>query len=148
MVERSALTAEERERWVRKNRYYYDTIAAFLGRTISPGSRVLQLGSDLGQLLGRLRHAERVVGVEAATDRVALARTRQPHVTFVAADPEKFVTDERFDWIVIADAIGGFTDVQVVLEHARAMLAPDGRLLVSYYNWLWQPILGAAELAG
>ena len=146
--DQAVASAAERDRWIRKNRYYYDAIAAFVGRTIPPRSRVLQLGCDLGQLLGRLDRPARVLGVDGGADRIALAQAQHPHIGFVAADPEEFVSDERFDWIVVADAVGGFTDVQLVLEHARRMLAPDGRLLVSYYNWLWEPILGAAEIFG
>ncbi len=139
---------EERARWVRRNAYYHQAVASHVRRLVPPGSRVLQLGSDIGQVLGSLDRPSRALGIEPNPDYVAAARARYPTVEFRVGELDAFETDERFDHVVISDALGQMDDVQQVLEQAHHALAPEGRLILTSYNYVWEPFLKIAEAIG
>ncbi len=50
-----------------------------------------------------------------------------------------------FDYIVIADTIGMFEDIDGTLRLVHQLCAPSTRIVISYYSHLWEPILKAAE---
>jgi len=50
-----------------------------------------------------------------------------------------------FDAIVLSDSIGLLDDIQIALERLRPLLAPRGRMIVTYYNFVWEPVLKLAE---
>lgn len=141
--------AAERERWVRRNAYYHASVAAFVRRVIPPGARVLQVGSDLGQVLGAIDRPARALGVDPNPDYVAAAAARWPGVEFRVGDPHLVACgDEAFDYVVLTDVLGSIQDVQQVLDNAYACLAPGGRVLITYYNYVWEPLLKLAEWLG
>ena len=51
-----------------------------------------------------------------------------------------------FDYIVIADTIGMFEDIDGTLRLVHHLCAPSTRIIISYYSHLWEPILKLAEL--
>ena len=54
-----------------------------------------------------------------------------------------------FDAIVLSDAVGHLDDIERALRAARARSSrPRGRLIVTYYNFLWEPALKLAERVG
>ncbi len=44
--------------------------------------------------------------------------------------------------------MGHLDDIQRGLERLGPLLAPGGRLIVTYYNFLWEPVLKLAERLG
>ena len=63
------------------------------------------------------------------------------------ADPEQFVADEKFDYIVVAN-IGDTVDVQRALQNLQAGCERGTRVLIYTYNHLWEPIVGLAAWLG
>lgn len=53
---------------------------------------------------------------------------------------------QKFDNIVISDTLGFTEDVQTFLSKAHDQLKDDGRLLITQYNALWEPVLRLASL--
>jgi hypothetical protein len=53
-----------------------------------------------------------------------------------------------FDAIILSDAIGMLDDIELALRRLRSVLAPGGRIVVTYYNFVWEPILKLAEKLG
>ena len=49
------------------------------------------------------------------------------------------------DYIVLENIIGDLNDVQNYLSELKKNLNQDGRLLITYYNHLWEPILKLAS---
>jgi hypothetical protein len=49
---------------------------------------------------------------------------------------------------MLPNTLNTLQDVQGVLERLVAFCHPRTRLLVSFHNWLWQPLLKAAEALG
>jgi hypothetical protein len=80
---------------------------------------------------------------------IELLRARHPSLDLRVADVERdALPDGPFDAVVLSDAIGMLDDIQRALERLRPLLAPSGRLYVTYYNFLWEPALKLAERLG
>jgi hypothetical protein len=80
---------------------------------------------------------------------IAHAKQRHPQLDLRVLDVEH---DELppgpFDTIILSDVVGLLDDIQTTLERLRLLLAPQGRLVVTYYNFVWEPMLKAAERVG
>jgi SAM-dependent methyltransferase len=140
--------AEDRARFIEKNAYYAREVERLVKSLVASGSRVLEVGCGLGDLIASL-DACHAVGIDVSPRMVELARARHPgldvRVCDVEADP---LPRGPFDYIVLSDVVGHLEDVQQALEALRPLLAHDGRLVVTYYNFLWEPVLKLAERMG
>ena len=52
-----------------------------------------------------------------------------------------------FDYIVIADTIGMFEDIDDTFRLMHQLCAPSTRIIISYYSHLWEPVLKLGEIA-
>jgi SAM-dependent methyltransferase len=109
--------------------------------------RVLELGCGLGDLLAAVRPAHGV-GVDFSPEVVALAIERHPNLEFLTADAADFRLEGAFDYILLSDLVNDVPDVQAVLERALTVAHARTRLVVSFFNNVWRPILGLAEKVG
>ncbi len=123
----------------------------FMRFLIPPGKRVLELGCGSGDLLAALEPSYGV-GVDFSPSAIARAKARHPALSFVfgdAEDPATLATIEGpFDYIVIADTIGMFEDIDGTLRQIHELCIPSTRIVVSYYSHLWKPPLRLAEALG
>jgi SAM-dependent methyltransferase len=147
-----SLQPEALQRFHRRNRTYYDDLDRLHQLLVAPGLRVLEIGCGLGDLLAATapRHG---VGIERDPAIAAAARQEHPHLRIVCADaatisPEAIGEDEPFDVILLANTLNTLTDVQGVIERLAPFCHERTRLVVSFHNWLWQPLLKAAEVVG
>ena len=53
----------------------------------------------------------------------------------------KYAAAEKFDYILLADLVNDLPDVQAVFERLQAVAHPRTRLVVSFFNNLWRPVL-------
>ncbi len=137
-----------RERKAGLRRYYLAQLRRLIGSFVMPDARVLEVGCGFGDLLASLPGSRRV-GVDVSARMVDIARSRHPELDLHVADVEH---DELpagpYDVIVLSDVVGHLDDILVALERLVPLLAPGGRVVVTYYNFAWEPILRAAETAG
>ncbi len=147
-VARYDVIAEWRERRASLREYYGETVGRLVASLVTPGSRVLEVGCGLGDLVAGL-DASRKVGVDISPRMIEIAKRRHPDVELVVADVEE---DELppgpYDAIVLSEVIGHLDDIERALDRLRPLLSPTGRLIVTYYNFLWEPILKTAETLG
>ncbi len=141
-----ARLAPGRESWVKRNGYYYKSIARLFQFLIEPGKRVLSVRSDLGQFLSAVK-PRRGVGVELTPELAAEARSANPAWNYVVSDPEQYVPDEKFDYIMVAN-IGDTVDVQRAFQNLHPGCERATRLLVYTYNQLWEPLVGLMAWLG
>jgi SAM-dependent methyltransferase len=139
---------DELDRPGKYNAAYREDDRKFMGFLIPPGKRVLELGCGRGQLLAALAPAYGV-GVDFSAKAVAKAKALHPDLNFVLGDAEDPATlagiEGPFDYIVIADTIGMFEDIDGTLSRVHHLCAPSTRIIISYYSHLWEPILKLAE---
>jgi SAM-dependent methyltransferase len=115
---------------------------------VLPGSRVLEVGCGLGDLLAGLSASE-AIGIDISPRMIEIARDRHPGLDLRVADVERGeLPAGPFDAIVLSDVIGHLDDIQRALERLRPLLAPGGRMIVTYYNFVWEPVLKVAEQVG
>jgi SAM-dependent methyltransferase len=139
--------APVREDWIRRNWYYHEQLARTLGFFIAPGSSVLQIGSGSGCLLNALK-PKRGVGLDFSSGMVDVARRTYPHLEFEVDNVENLQTREKFDYVVLSDVIGFLSDVQKSLANLRQVCHQSTRVLVTHFNFLWEPALDFAERFG
>ncbi len=112
---------------------------------VSPGQRVLEIGSGLGDLLAALQPA-RGVGVDFSAEMVNRAAARHPNIKFIHADAHDLTfLKETFDAIILSDLVNDAWDVQRVLEQIRPLCTPGTRLILNFHSRLWQVTLSAAQ---
>ncbi len=139
--------AGTRLKWRRRNRYYHESLEEFIGFLVPCGSSVLHIGADSASLLGRLapRHG---VGIHTSV-RVLEEIQKQkipPNVSFERS--EIFELKELFEYAIISDMLGYVDDIEMVLREAAARISWRGRIVVTQYSALWEPILLLASAVG
>lgn len=136
--------APTRARWVARNAYYHRELARTFAFIIPPGSRVLEVGCGTGQLLNALQPS-RGVGLDFSPGMIREAQARHPHLKFAVDDIENLQCDEKFDYVVVSDLIGFLHDVQRSFENLQRVCTPRTRVVISFYNYLWEPVLRWGE---
>ncbi len=138
--------AQKRDYWKEKNGYYHRLLASLIRFIIPKGSSVLEIGCGTGALLHSCA-PKRGVGVDFSQEMVKLARRNFPELEFRVRFAENLNLDEKFDYVVISDTVGNFLDVQRVFEEIHSVCTPRTRIVITYYNFLWEWLLrGAAKL--
>ena len=145
--ERFDRLAADREYWQRKGSYYYEDQQRYMRFLIPEGLRVLEVGCGLGDLLAAVKPS-RGVGVDLSGSMVKEASRRHPSLEFRVADCESLDLDETFDIIILADVMGHLLDVEAALRRLRACCTPKTRIVIAYYNFLWEPLLRLTEWLG
>jgi SAM-dependent methyltransferase len=147
----SERVAQDRDRWVSRNAYYYAEDSRMMRFLIPEGRSVLEIGCGTGRLLAALKPA-RGVGIDFSPSMIEIARQAHPDLRFIIGDAESSdilaEADGPFDFIVLSDTFGLLDDCQVFLSRLRALTTPATRLIIAHHNHLWEPLLRTAELLG
>lgn len=142
------LTGPERERWIRRNRYYYRCLLNFLRYNVPENRSVLELGCGTGYVLDQLRPAHGV-GIDQSSALIDYGRQQYPRLDLRVMDAACLdLGGQTFDFVLISDTIGHFDDVQQVFSRLHAVCRPDTRIIITHRNQLWNPVLNLAEALG
>jgi SAM-dependent methyltransferase len=139
--------APERREWKKRNDYYHESIEAFFRFLVPEKQKVLELGSGTGELLACLKPSYGV-GIDISANMTALAKEAFPDVDFRqgnAEDPSTWNEQGTFDYIIMSDLVGHLEDIQQTFENLKPFCENHTRIIVSYYNFLWEPIIKSAE---
>ena len=140
--------APQRPGWFQKNRYYHEQIIQACRPFLNPDSRVLELGCSTGDLLHHLKPGYGV-GVDISPKSISVAQEHYPDLNWVCANIEELTDappfDQPFDLIVMSDLVGYLHDIQKTLEDIRPLTHSRSRLIISVWNWMWEPALTFAE---
>ena len=132
----------------RKNRYYFQGLIRLLRFLAPRGSRVLEIGCANGDLLAALQPSYGV-GVDLSGHMIEVARSRHPHLHFLQMDAHDLAPDPSlagpFDYVFLSDLVGDLYDVLGALQQLRKVCHPRTRVIVTFYNYLWEPVLKTAE---
>ncbi|MCW8951170.1 MAG: bifunctional class I SAM-dependent methyltransferase/glycosyltransferase family 2 protein [Rhodospirillales bacterium] len=143
--------APERDRWIEKNAFFYDSDREYMRFLIPSGLRVLDLGCGTGHLLASLEPSHGV-GVDISEGMVERARESYPEMDFRVGDVEDPNTlssiEGPFDVIILSDMLGYLDDVQAVFDSLHHLCNPATRIVIAYYSPLWEPILSLGEKIG
>lgn len=137
--------ALKREKYIRRNRYYYKDLKKFFAFNVPEGSSILEIGCGTGYLLNALKPA-RGVGIDISPKMIEIAEETYDHLSFHRMDAEHITLDETFDFIIISDTLGYIEDIQKVYKEILKVSTPQTRIITTYHSFLWQPALRIAEL--
>jgi SAM-dependent methyltransferase len=149
LLDQFEISGGEQYRDGRFNATYRNEDQKFTRFLIPPGKRVLELGCGRGDLLAAMEPSYGV-GVDFSPKTLAKAKALYPTLSFVLGDAEDPATlasiEGPFDYIVIADTIGMFEDIDGTLKRVHHLCAPSTRIVIAYYSHLWEPILKLGEM--
>ncbi|HZS52024.1 MAG TPA: glycosyltransferase [Bryobacterales bacterium] len=135
----------------KKNQYYFQGLVRLLKFLVPRGSRVLEIGCANGDLLAAVDPGYGV-GIDLSSRMLEVARSRHPHLRFFQMDAHRLTPEpelaEPFDYIILSDLVGDLYDVQGALQQLGKLCHPRTRIIITFYNFLWEPVLKAAERAG
>jgi SAM-dependent methyltransferase len=136
--------APERGKWKRRSRYYYRELERLCRFLIPEGSRVLEIGCGTGELLAAVKPSCGT-GIDLSPEMVKIAREKHPHLRFEVGDAEDLPGDETFDYVILSDLVGHLFDVQRAFQEIQKVCRRETRVIITYYNFLWEPFLKLAE---
>ena len=139
--------AEKLRNWRGLGKYYNARISEVYRFNIPEHQSVLEVGAGTGKLLSTL-NPKRGLGIDVSDGMINLAREIHPELDFMQMDAVNFIIDEKFDFVVMSDTINDLYDVQAALENTAKVLKEDGRLIINFYNRLWELPLKIAEMLG
>lgn len=129
------------------SRAYHRRLTDLYGFLVAPGQRVLEIGCGIGDLLASTKPS-RGVGIDFSSTMVEAGRQRHPDLEFVVADAHDFDLDEEFDVIILSDLINDLWDVQATLEQVLALCTPRTRIVLNFFNRVWQAPLQVGRQTG
>lgn len=137
--------------WNRRFRYFRDHLTQLLRHFVPPGARVLDVGCGTGDTLGDLAPAEGV-GVDCSGRMVELARRRHPGLTFTTGFAETLddadIPEGPYDYITLINVVGEMYDIQSALRKLHRYCSPHTRIIITHYNYLWEPACRIAARLG
>lgn len=139
--------AQERSMWRTRSSYYYEKMESLLKAVVPPGKKVVEVGCGTGELLAAVKPSTGV-GLDFSANMVALAGSKFPTLRFACEDAENISTQETFDYVVMSDLVGELTDVWQAFRELHKLTDDRTRVVITYYNYLWEPVVRLAEKLG
>jgi len=137
--------AEKRDAYIRKNIYYYDDLLKMMKYNIPEGASVLEIGCGTGFMFDRLNPG-RGMAIDISGQMIKKAREKYPNHEFFQMDAEEITLKETFDYILITDTLVYLEDIQRLFREMKKVSHAGTRILITYHNFLWSPLIGLAEL--
>jgi len=140
--------ALNRNKWIKKNSYFYNDDYSYMHFLVNDDQRVLDLGCGTGHLLNSLNPSYGL-GVDLSKNSINLAKESFPDLVFIQGDIENvdFIKGIKgvFDVIIISDTLGYLDDCEEVFSNLHSLCNKDTRIIVAYHSWKWEPLLKLGE---
>jgi len=139
--------AAHRDTWLQRSRYYYRDIQQFMAFNIPTDSSVLEIGCGTGQLLHDLK-PRKGAGIDISPEMIKIAKAKFPDLEFNVMDGENLCLEGSFDYVILTDTLCYLEDIQQLFKQIKKVITPNSRVIITYHNFLWQPLLKMAEFIG
>jgi ubiquinone/menaquinone biosynthesis C-methylase UbiE len=147
LIEYYNSTASERLKWKRRNAFFQRFLEKYYSFVIPENSKVLEIGCGTGDLLNAVKPSFGV-GIDYSEKMIEIAQERFPQLSFYVDDIEELKLSETFDFVILSDLLGSLWDIQLALKNVKTLCHPGTRVIISYYNFLWEPVIKAGEWLG
>ena len=137
-------TAPEREKWIKKNCYYYKDLGKFIKHNVPERAKVLEIGCGIGNVLNSVNPLHGV-GIDISGEMIKIAKGKYPYLNFYQMPAENMELDEKFDFIIISDTLVYFEDIQKVFNQVHKLCTQETRIILTSHNFIWNPFLRIAE---
>lgn len=131
----------------KRHAYYWNSITKYCNYFSHEGYSVLEIGCGTGELINEIK-GSRKVGIDFSDKMIETAKSQFPHITFLTMEAEHIRLHETFDLIIISNVIGFADDVQAVFAELKKVCHARTKIIITYYNFLWEPLVKFAELIG
>ncbi len=131
-------------KWRTKNKGYHKLLRKYFSFFIPPDARVLEVGCGAGDLLASVKPSYGV-GIDFSPEIIEIAESKYPHLQFFVQDAERLELNETFDYVILSDLVGSLWDIQAVFENLQSLCHERTRVLISNFNYLWEPLLVLLE---
>jgi len=127
--------------------YYCNDITRTCNYFSHEKNSVLEIGCGTGELIHEIK-GSRKVGIDFSEKMIEVAKSKYDDVEFRVMSAEDIQLDEKFDLIILSNLVGFLDDVQLVFSQLRNVCHDRTKIIVTYYNFLWEPLVKFAELTG
>ncbi len=131
----------------RKHNYYWEEIINYCNYFSNDTLNVIEIGCGAGDLIGSIK-GRRKTGIDFSPNMISVARNKYPGISFYLMDAEELKLEEKFDLVIISNLIGHTPDIQKVFEEIKKISHAQTKVIVTYYNHLWEPLLKFFEKTG
>ena len=139
--------ASQYENYKKNSWYYYQNIKELYQKIIPPGQKVLEIGCGTGDIISFV-NPQYGVGIDISPAMISLAKQKYPMIYFKIARIENFKTEKQFDYIFLADVVEHLEDIPAAIVGIRRVCNNETRVIFTYANPLWEPILIFLEKMG
>jgi len=139
--------AFQRDEWRKKNAYYHKELERYIQFIVPADSDILEIGCETGDLLASLK-PKRGVGLEISKNMVEIGKKKYKNLDFLEGDLDTVNIEGTFDYIILTNQIGYFTDIQDAIGRLKKYCRADTRVVVVYLNHIWKPLLKLSEILG
>lgn len=126
-------------------KYYWNSITDHISFFTDSESSVLEVGCGTGRLLGKLPCIDKT-GIDSDPEKIRKAVKDFPECNFYVMSASQLSFKRKFDIIILSNLIGQLQDVQSVLAELHKYSHSSTRIIITYYNFLWEPVLKFAEV--
>ncbi len=131
------------------SKYYWNEITQYCDYFSHEDSSVLEVGCGNGDLLANIKGSKKT-GIDFSDEFISWAKEKHAgsNIQFIRMDANKIELHETYDLIILSNLIGFVDDVQNVLMQVKNCCHPNTKIIVQYYNALWEPLIKFTEFIG
>lgn len=131
----------------KRHAYYWNDITRYCNYFSHDDYSVLEIGCGTGELIHEIKGRNKT-GIDFSEQMIAQAKLQFNDVTFYQMPAEQIELNQTFDLIIVSNLIGFVDDVQKVFEQMRKVCHANTKIIITYYNYFWEPFIKAAESVG
>ncbi len=136
--------AIDRVKYRKRRSYYWKSITKYINYFLTEDKSVLEIGCGTGELIGKIKGKERV-GIDFSESMIKKAKKQFSGIEFKCMEAENLEFEKKFDVIILSNVIGYLNDVQKVFDELYKLSHSGTKIIITYYNFLWEPIIKLAE---
>ena len=134
-------------RYRKRYAYFWNDIIRYCNYFIHEDDSVLEVGCANGDTLAKLK-GKKKTGIDFSPNMIEIAKRNYPDIQFFEQDAEHITLVEKYDTILLSHVTGYFVDILKVFSSLRNVCHPRTRIIINYYNFLWEPFLLFGEVIG
>ena len=139
--------APEFSKYRKRHRYFWRNIVQYCNYYIHDEDTVIEIGCGSGDSLSGMKGKEKT-GIDYSPSMIAKAKEQYPDIEFHNMLAEEIKLDKKHDVVLLTGVLGYFDNVLDVLQSVKKICHSRTRIIISYYNQFWEPILRLGELVG
>lgn len=139
--------APKLKKYRKRYAYFWNDIVRYCNYFIHEDDTVLEIGCATGDMLAKMKGRKKT-GIDFSQKMIDIAKEHNPDINFFVQDAENINLNTKFDTIILSHVTGYFVDVLKVFESLKSVCHHRTRIIINYYNFLWEPALLMGEFFG